>query len=162
LTTTNSLIMPAHVLVEASLKEDPLLSGVFFPGLEEMDTMKLKVDFDEAEKNLMGKIEIPYLKYSGIEIDSVGMFAFSDEDHIHMEMGLREIIAGPLTINRTRLINEVRNQTLYSNFQATYQNKELVHFNTEISKRDDSIRIHIDPEVLVFDAKDWEIPDFNQ
>ncbi len=162
LETRDSLIMPVHVLVEASLREDPLLSGVFLPGLQEMDTMKLNINFDEEDKNLMGKIEVPYLKYSGIEIDSVGVSAYSDQDHFHMEMGLREVIAGPLTINRTFLVNEVRNQTLYSHFQAKYQGKELVHFKTEISKRDDSLRIHINPDDLVFDARDWEIPALNE
>ena len=158
----DSMILPVHVLVEASLRDDPLLSEVFLPGLQEMATMKLKVDFDEENKNLMAAMEVPNLKYSGIEIDSVGMSAYSDRDHFHMELGLREIIAGPLTINRTFLVNEVRNQTLYSHFQAKYQGKELVHLRTEISKKGDSLQIHFDPTDLVFDAKDWEIPASNQ
>ncbi|MBY5957123.1 translocation/assembly module TamB domain-containing protein [Membranicola marinus] len=152
---------PVHVLVEASLRQDPLLDEVFLKGLEELDTMNLKVDFHEEDKNLMAAIEVPYLNYSGIEIDSLSFSASSDKEHFNMQMGLQQIVAGPLTINRTYFRNIVKNQVLYSEFEARYQNDELVHLKTETMSRNDSILIHVDPSVLVFDAKNWHIPERN-
>lgn len=151
-----------HLFMEASLSESPVISEVFLPGLSDMDTLKMKIDFHEKEKDLKANIKIPFLNYAGNKIDSVALSAYSDNDIFHVDMGLKEIDAGFITINKTSFTNEIKNQTMHSHFKSMYKDKDLIHVKTTASQNNDSLQIHLDPSDLVFDGKEWHIPSNNK
>ncbi|HLU94194.1 MAG TPA: translocation/assembly module TamB domain-containing protein, partial [Membranihabitans sp.] len=153
---------PVRVFMHASVRKDPLMSEVFLTGLEEMDSIRFDLDFEESQKNLTAFLTAPRIVYSGVEIDSVALDVSSDPDHFNLDLGLRKITAGPVTIHRTKFTNEILDNVLYSHFLATYDDENLIEFKTETSQYEDSLRIHLDPSILIFDALVWDIPASNQ
>ncbi len=151
-----------RVLMNGALREDPLITDVFLPDLEEIDTVTIDVEFVEEERRLTALIDAPKILYAGVSIDSVRMDAFSDEDQFTMDLALRQIESGPVTINRTVFTNEISDKVLYSHFQAMDGNEILMEMKTEMSGQGDSLRIHLDPSVLVFDSNDWSVPPTNE
>src|SRR5690606_32005361 len=143
-------------------REDPLITDVFLPDLEEIDTVTIDVEFVEEERRLTALIDAPKILYAGVSIDSVRMDAYSDEDQFTMDLALRQIESGPVTINRTVFTNEISDKVLYSHFQAMDGNEILMEMKTEMSGQGDSLRIHLDPSVLVFDSNDWSVPPTNE
>lgn len=158
----DSIHRPVRVALDASLKQDPLLSEALLPDLEEMESVRIFVNFQEEDQQLNAKIEAPKLIYAGVEMDSIIISARSDPEYFGLDLGLLRVKTGPITINETSLTNRIEDQILYTHFLASYQDKELLEFKTETSEIEDSLRVHLDPSVLVFDSKTWNVPSSNQ
>lgn len=158
----DTLHRSVRVSLDASVRQDPLLSEVFLPDLDEMESIQIFVNFQEEDQKLNALIEAPHLIYAGIEMDSIVISARSDPEYFGLDLGLLRVKTGPITINQTSLTNRIEDQILYTHFLASYQDKELIEFKTETSEIEDSLRVHLDPSVLVFDAKTWNVPSSNQ
>ncbi len=150
------------VNLEAFVRQDPFLSEILLPGLQEMDSIQIFLRFDEAEHHLEAMVDAPHIVYSGVELDSLFLLARSVPDLFTFDLGLQRLATGPITINRTVLTNRIEDQVLYTHFLAQHQDKELLQFQTETTQVGDSIRIYFDPTLMVFDAKSWVIPQNNQ
>lgn len=153
---------PVRIFMEASVRKDPLLTDVFFSGLEEMDSIRMEIDFQESKKKLTAIIDAPHVVYSGVEIDSVILSANSDPDQFNMDLGIRRLSAGPVSIHKTTLTNKIQDNKFYSHFIATYDGENLIEFKTETSPYEDSLRIHLVPSGLVINSLDWDVPANNQ
>src|SRR5690606_122989 len=109
-----------------TLRKDPLLTEVLFPGLEELDTVRIKLDFAEVNNRLNALINAPKIEFSGATIDSVFLYAHSDADAFRLDLGIQKAEAGPVTINQTVMNNEISGGTVFSHFQALHQDQNLM------------------------------------
>lgn len=160
--TDGTNVDPVHVYMAASIRQDPLLREVLLPGLEEMDSIQILVDFKEDEELLQAYLVAPYLKYNSMELDSLLISARSDPDIFASDLSLQGFRGGPVTIHRTQLTNKIEDRILQTQFLSEYQNRALLNFKTETRRSEDSIRIQFDPSVLVFDGNTWHVPVNNQ
>src|SRR5690606_15769178 len=115
-----------RVSLDASVRQDPLLSEVFLPDLDEMESIQIFVNFQEEDQKLNALIEAPHLIYAGIEMDSIVISARSDPEYFGLDLGLLRVKTGLITINQTSLTNRIEDQILYTHFLASYQDKELI------------------------------------
>jgi len=158
---SDSLRTPVRMDLDLRMAEAPVLKDVFLKGLEKMDTLSLQVVFDESRKNLDARLHLPYLLYSGIEIDSVHMITFSDPNDFNIDLGLQKINAGPITINRTQFNTRIEDQKLYSTLNAKYEEEDLVLVHLEAEQHQDTFTLHLSPDSLIIDSKHWDIPATN-
>src|SRR5690606_21201842 len=115
-----------------TLRQNPLLTEVLFPELEELDTVRIELDFAEESNRLNALIDVPKMAFSGATIDSVFLYAHSDAEAFRLDLGLQKAEAGPITITQTVMNNEISDGTVFSHFQAQHQDQNLMEFKTEI------------------------------
>ena len=57
--------------LDLALKPTPIISKVFFNGVEDLDSLNIDADFNSKTKKLDGKISVPKFTYAGSTVDSL-------------------------------------------------------------------------------------------
>ncbi|WP_051286118.1 translocation/assembly module TamB domain-containing protein [Salinimicrobium terrae] len=148
---------PVNIELRAEVSPSPILEEVFLPQLEEMDTLKVRVDFAESTKQLAAQVSLPYLHYFGSEIDSLQFNMDSNREQLTFDLGLERLNVGPLAIKETILEGELVNEELFLDFTSNYEDERLMHISSLTTKEDDVLRIHINPEDLILNSEPWDI-----
>lgn len=161
-TRTDTIQDPVNLELRAHINESPLLNEVFLSDLTELDTVAIKVDFSEKNRNLSASIDLPHINYAGNEIDSLTFKLDTNRENFIFGLGFQELNAGPLAIKETVIDGYIENQNLYLDFTSIHDEKVLVHVASEISKEDDTFKVHLFPEDLIFNYKEWNIPATNE
>lgn len=158
----DTIVKPVNLELTAKISQAPIIREVFISSLEEMDTIDIQVDFNEAKRKLTADVLLPYINYNGNEIDSLALGLYSDADDFGFNFDFKNIIAGPLDIKRTSLEGSIENQILNLDFNSYYEEEKIVHFNADVTRRNDTIRFQIDPTELIINKKEWDIPERNE
>ncbi|AFL85925.1 hypothetical protein Belba_3423 [Belliella baltica DSM 15883] len=145
-----------------TLNQAPILNQVFLQGLEKLDTARIEVDFDQNISKLDADIDFPYLKYSGIEIDSLGVRVSSDQKDLDLAFGFLRLESGPLAMDRTYFTGELENRRLYFDFNSFDGNEQMVHVASDIGMKGDTLSIHFSPDDLLLNKREWNIPESNE
>jgi len=153
---------PVNLELRAEINPSPILEEVFLPRLEELDTVNIRVDFNEREKMLAGNVDLPHVVYFGSEIDSLAFTIDSDREGFRFNLGLQSLDAGPLAIKETSLEGQLIVEELLLQFTSNYEDEVLMNIKSWISREDDVLQIHIDPENLVLNSKPWNIEPENE
>jgi translocation and assembly module TamB len=158
----DSVSNPVKVDLLVAIRETQFLSEVVLPGLNRLDSATLTFDFDEAAGTVEGRLDFPFLDYAGINLDSVGMRLRADEEGFRFGFGLVSLESGPIAIGRTFFTGELQEERVYVDFNAYDGEERLAHVNFDVGFVGDTVTIHIIPEDLVFNRRDWQIPDSNE
>lgn len=161
-TENDTIINPVNLEIDAKLSDAPIIREVFLTNLEEMDTIDIQVDFSEARRELTANILMPYINYNGNEVDSLALGLQSDAENFDVNFNFRNIVAGPLDIKRTSLEGSIRNQILNLDFNSYDDEERIVHFNADVTRQNDTIRLQIDPAEFIINKKSWDIPEQNE
>ncbi|CAM4139293.1 translocation/assembly module TamB [Gillisia hiemivivida] len=161
-TRTDTIQDPVKLELRANINESPLLNEVFFADLTELDTVAIKVDFNEKDRNLSASIELPHINYAGTEIDSLTFRLDTNKDVFVFGLGFQELNAGPLAIKETIIDGSIENQNLYLDFTSFHNDKVMVHVASEISKEGDTFKVHLFPKDLILNYEEWNIPATNE
>lgn len=155
---TDTVENPVVLRLRANVAQSPVLSKVILPELEEMDSVSVKVDFNEKERDLAAAIELPYINYNGSEVDSLFFYLESDKDSLAFDFGMNALTTGPLALKETHLLGNLVRKKLFLDFKSIYAGEQLVNVQSEISKNDGVFRVHLDPEELILNNNQWSIP----
>ncbi|MCH7414211.1 translocation/assembly module TamB [Belliella sp. R4-6] len=160
----SSLLAEGDVMMNLNLtiNQAPILNQVFLQGLEKLDTAKITVDFNQRESKLDANVDFPYLKYSGIELDSLGVRVRSDQEDLDLAFGFMKLVTGPLSMDRTYFTGELQDSRLYFDFNSFDGDERLVHVATDIGMKGDTLSVHISPEDLLLNKREWQIPENNE
>ncbi|MDT0676960.1 translocation/assembly module TamB domain-containing protein [Autumnicola musiva] len=158
----DTLMNPVELEVKGKIMPAPIMRDVFLTSLEELDTIDLNVQFNESERLLNAYVKVPYVNYSGIEVDSLQFNLDSEPGKFDFNLGFNSLAAGPLDIEETILDGNIENEKLYLDFKSIYDGEQLVHVQTETSKTNDTLRIHINPEEFIINRNQWNIPADNE
>ncbi len=152
------------LLADLVLKVRPtlLLDEVVLPGLERMDEGSIEVTFDEANAALEGRVDFPYLSNSGLVMDSLGIRIHSDSENFDFGFGLVGLESGPVSLGRTYVTGKILEKMLYLDFNAWDEEELLTHVAFDVSPVPDSLRIHVNPDSLIFNRKEWTVPPDNE
>ncbi|SIS72353.1 translocation/assembly module TamB [Belliella pelovolcani] len=148
--------------LDFKLNQAPILNQVLLPGLEKLDTARLVVDFDVSNAKLLANLDFPYMKYGEIEIDSLGMRVNADRDDLNLAFGFLKLESGPLSMDRTYFTGELEDSRLFFDFNAFDGDQRMVHVASDIGLMGDTLSIHIDPEDLLLNKREWGIPMDNE
>jgi len=161
-TENDTIINPVNLELKAKISQAPIIRDVFLSSLEEMDTIDIYVDFSESKRQLTADILMPYIKYGGNQIDSLALGLQSNAENFDVNFSFRNIVAGPLDIKRTSLEASIENQILNLDFNSYFDEERIVHFNADVTRKNDTIRLQIDPAEFIINKKEWSIPERNE
>ncbi len=147
--------------LDMAISQAPILNQVLLQGLEQLDSAKIKVDFNQIEDRLVASVDFPYVNYSGTEIDSLGIRINSDNSDLNLAFGFLGLTSGPLLMDRTYFTGELENRRLYFDFNSFDGEEKLVHVASDIGYRGDTLSIHVSPEGLLVNKREWDIPENN-
>ncbi len=160
-TALDTVAEPVNLELRAEINENPILEEVFITNLQEMDTVKIAVDFNERRRELAATIEAPFINYMGNEIDSLAFHLNSARDSLEFDFGFQSLNAGPLAIQKTIFEGEVIDDILHLDFNSYYEEEHLVHVRSEITGRNDTIIFTLDPSEVILNSVKWEVPETN-
>jgi len=149
---------PVQMDMKLSIQQTPILTQVLLDGLEQMDSIAISVDFNEAQSRFAANVSLPYLLYSDIEIDSLGLNVLGEGNELTFNFGLASLETGPVSMGRTFFDGEVMGDRLFIDFTSYDADERLVHLSADIGYGGDTVSIHLDPENLIFNRQQWDIP----
>ncbi|MDN3605127.1 translocation/assembly module TamB domain-containing protein [Belliella kenyensis] len=157
-------LMGEDVKMNLNLKinQAPILNQVLLPALEKLDTATLQIDFDLQAALLTTRLDFPYLKYGGIELDSLGLRIKADVEDLDLAFGFLKLNTGPLDMGKTYFTGELEDSRLYFDFNSFDGDERMVHVASDIGLFGDTLSIHISPEALLLNKRDWNIPENNE
>ncbi|MEX2349367.1 MAG: translocation/assembly module TamB domain-containing protein, partial [Flavobacteriaceae bacterium] len=158
----DTIINPVNLELKAKLSQAPIIRDVFVTNLQEMDTIDIQVDFNESKRELTANVLLPYVNYNGNEVDSLALGLQSDADNFDVNFNFKNIVAGPLDIKKTSLEGSIENQILNLDFNSYFEEEKIVHFNADVTRKNDTIRLQIDPAEFIINKKEWSIPERNE
>ncbi|WP_035804640.1 translocation/assembly module TamB domain-containing protein [Lunatimonas lonarensis] len=134
-----------------------LLEEVIMPGLENWETLNGEVTLRQPEGGFEGSFILPNFTYGAISIDSLGLSALGSNDTFHFEAGLVSLHSGALGVGRTLFDGIWQTNQLSLDFLAYDGEEKLAHVGLDLGFDGDTVRLHINPEDLVLNKRDWEI-----
>ena len=148
--------------LNAEFKTIPLLTEVFLQGLERLDTISLKADFDESTQKLTARLNMPTATYAGSTIDSLELKVDGNANALDFSAGLASLKSNPIQIKRTLFKGNLQNKQMDFDFSSFDDTEQLLHLAAEMKLQKDTINLHIAPENLVFNKKEWSVEADNQ
>ena len=144
------------------VRPTPIVSEVFLPGLERMDSIAFQFDFDGKSNSLAAELTAPYINFQGTEIDSLVLNANGKGDHLDFFLGWAEVSSGPVSIDKTKLQGKVDAGIVTSNFNIIDNQETLLNISSSVELMGDTVQVHIMPDTLIFNSERWSIPEQNQ
>ena len=159
---TSTTIDPVAATLDVSLQPIPVLTEVFFKGLQQLDSITLHANFDASARKMSAELLLPFARYSGSDLDSLTVIAKGDATDFNFTAGFAALDADPIHIKKTVFEGNLKNKELMLDFVAFDGDEKLVHVGSEMRWAKDNVQLHIDPVGLVLNKKDWTIPADNQ
>ncbi len=153
--------IPVNLRMNAKIKQDPLLNDIFFLKIKDADTIILALDFKEKTRALKAQLSVPNIMYAGNEIDSLALAIETNKEEFTFNLGFKEINAGPLAIPKTVFKGNQENDKMNLKFTSYFDDEIYNSVQAEITGKQDSLRLHIFPDLLKLNKLDWETPQDN-
>lgn len=156
---------PADTLVvlnmDMSIPRSQVLDQLVLPGLESWETFIVSITFDESSEIFDAAIDLPSMIYSGIEIDSLGIRANGQGREFEVHAGLVSLESGTLKMGKTYFDGELKGHLFDLDFSSYDGEDTLVHVHWDIATISDTLQLHIDPENLILNKREWGISSEN-
>ncbi|MBD8487567.1 translocation/assembly module TamB domain-containing protein [Echinicola sp. CAU 1574] len=156
------LTNPVNLDLDLAFKRAPILDQVFIEGLEEMDSVHVSVDFKENEAQLNASVNLPYVQYNDIMLDSLVIDAKGDGRKMNFLLGIGSLDASPLSMGRTVFAANFNNKLLGMKFRSFDVEEQLYSLDAEMKYHGDTVDLHVLPDSLLLNRKIWKVPASNQ
>jgi translocation and assembly module TamB len=147
--------------MDLAINQAPILNQVLLQGLDQLDSARIRVDFSQAEDKFIASVDFPYVMYEGTEVDSLGIRINSNNENLDLSFGFLALNSGPLAMDRTYFTGELQQSRLYFDFNSFVGDEKLVHVASDIGYSGDTLSIHVSPENLLVNSRQWSIPENN-
>src|SRR5699024_4484779 len=145
----DSIRQPVRLKLNMDFHPNDLLTENFVPSIQNMDTLRLGVEFYQKENLLMATMSLPYLNYGGNIIDSLGIKVNSTEDSAQFAFGFKHLDAAGFVMNPTYFNGNFSEDGLTLKFNSLDDNYQPFYvIQTQISGKNDSLNINIVPDNL--------------
>ncbi|PKR80774.1 hypothetical protein CW751_08360 [Brumimicrobium salinarum] len=158
----DSISNPVQLSLDLDFTENELFSSFLVPELKTMDTLNLTVNFNESKNDLSTTVSLPYLNYAGNTIDSLKFKIDAKQEDAMFRFGFKALKADPIAMNQTYFDGDLKNGNLNLHFHSFEGEEELYIVKTEISGKNNNLKIHFLPEPLKFNGETWSIPKNNE
>jgi len=148
--------------VNLALSPVPILTKVFLKGVERLDSVNIRANYDAFSKNLKAGVHLPTIVYNGNSLDSLEVSVNGSATDLNFSAGFAGLLAGPINIKKTFLNGNLNNRELLLDFNSYDDQERLMHMASELVLQKDTISVHINPSELIFNKKDWSVPQENK
>ena len=158
----DTLASAVEMTMTMGVQSTPILQQVLLEGLEQMDSISMDVDFKEADRSLTASLDLPYVLYNNIEVDSMRLRLRSDQENLRAAFGLISAEAGSLSMGRTYLSGSTEDQSLHFNLTSFDDEDVLFQIGSYVTLLGDTIEVRIDQDELILNKMNWSIPEDNR
>ncbi|MCK0160829.1 translocation/assembly module TamB [Allomuricauda sp. F6463D] len=148
--------------LDLALVPTPIISEVFFEGIEDLDSLNIDANFNARRKKLDVKVSIPKFTYAGSTVDSLEVNLEGDSTNLNFHAGLRNFEFDPILLKNTYVEGTLKDKELVLDFNSINDSTQIMHIGSELVFKKDTLSLHISPENLILNKKQWEIPDDNK
>ncbi|WP_299797606.1 translocation/assembly module TamB [uncultured Maribacter sp.] len=139
----------------------PVLSKVFFNGVEDLDSVNIDASFNSKKRKISAEIKVPHIAYAGSSVDSLNAFVKGDSVDLKFSAGLADLIYEPIHLKQTYLEGSLKNKELLLDFTSKNDSVQVMHISSGLAFQKDTLKLHISPNDLILNKKQWEIPKDN-
>lgn len=157
----DTLTNPLELKLQLQIAETPLLSEVFLAGVERMDTINMRMDFNEKQEKLLIDMQLPHINYNGSILDSLSFQVNSTRNLLDFDLGFKSLDAGPLAVKETMLKGNLKEKVLSLGFSSFHNGERIVNVYSGLAFSGDTLRFHLEPKDLILNGKPWSIPGQN-
>ncbi len=157
----NTDVNPIVMNMDFTLKTTPILTEVFLKNVEKLDTISIKANFNAASKKLNASLLIPATMYSGSSIDSLSVLINGNATDLNFTASVNGLSSDPILIKKTIFEGNLKNNVMLLDFTSYDDKQKLLHIGSEVALANDTIKLHIKPEELILNKKQWSIPENN-
>ena len=158
---TDAVTDSVKVQINAQLRPEPILTEVFFKGLQRLDTVTLDATFDAVSKKLSADFHMPSAQYKTSILDSLKINLNGDANNLEFSAAIGGLKYRPINIKKTFFEGRLKNRELLLDFVSYDEDEKSVHLAAEMSLQKDTVHLHISPNELILDKSQWSIPDDN-
>src|SRR5699024_5912393 len=115
---SDSLQTPVRLKLAVDFHPNDLLTEVFMPAIQSMDTLRLDVQFKQQKKLLTASMYLPQLNYGGQIIRDLGFKITAAEEAGQFAVGFEKLDAGAFTMNTTYLNGNLKEGVLTIKFNS--------------------------------------------
>lgn len=162
LTQVDEAHEPVRLEMDLKFHEIPIISEVLLDGLERMDTLRAKINFNQAKHNLEGHVYLPHLTYGENLIDKLVIDFNSDGQKANFTAGFASIEAGPAEIPKTEISANFKTDQFNLNFESFREEKKLYAIHSVLAGEDEKRSFKILPEELILNNENWTIDPDNK
>ncbi|PIB38693.1 translocation/assembly module TamB domain-containing protein [Maribacter sp. 4G9] len=152
--------------VKAELKlaliPTPIISKVFFDGVQDLDSVHIDAQFDARSRQIDGELFIPKFSYAGSMVDSVAVNVLGDSLNLNFSAGLSSFEYQPLHLKKSYLRGNLQNKELVLDFNSVNDTTQIMHINSELVFKKDTLTLHVVPKNLTLNKKLWQVPEDNK
>lgn len=154
---------PVNFDLELKFIDSPILADVFLDGIQEMDTLRASIHFNEEKNQLTSSIRLPYFNYQDNEIEGLSLNIESTGILAEFDFGFDKVMAGPVDIAKTRLDGKFEDDLLKLNLNAFKDDKDFFSSAVSINFEEDELfRLKVSPDNLILNGSPWTIPEDNE
>ncbi|MDO3693969.1 translocation/assembly module TamB domain-containing protein [Wenyingzhuangia sp. chi5] len=157
----DTVVGNTNLKAELTISQDPILDQVFLKGLNEFEPIKFDLSFKESEKKLVSSFNIPFIEYQGSSIKKGQFYLNSVAEKFDLDLKVDNVKYDPVNIQNINLQGKVVDEIVLLDFSTSDENEKIINIKTEIAANDSLVRFHINPENLILNRKNWEIPESN-
>lgn len=147
--------------MDAVLRPTVALTEVFFRDIQNLDSITIKGDYNEASGKIDMELHIPAANYAGISIDSLDLSINGTGDDLNFSAGLSNLVLDPIRIRKTTFKGTLKDKELRMDFAALNDGEALMHIAADMILNNDTISLHLDPKELIFNHRKWDVPEDN-
>ncbi len=151
------------VNLAAKIAPRPILTEVFFKGIEQLDTITLDARLNTKSGTIDAQLHAPTVVYNGAVLDSLHFSLKGDGENLRLDSGLANADYTPVNIRKTHLKAELIDEKWAIDFMAYDEDEApLMHVGTEMQWAKDTVLLHIVPKTLLLQGSPWDIPMSNR
>ena len=153
---------PVKMLVKGQINEDPLLNTILLRKVEKLDTIKIDVDYDEADRRLIAGVSAPLVIYDGSELHNLKFDMKAIKEDFDFDLGFDNIKSGPFDLPVTHIYGEQRDKDLYLNFNAMHKGEYFLSLPAILSGTSEELKLHVPPTDIILTGEKWHVPETNE
>lgn len=134
----------------------PVISEVFLQSMERLDTVTMRLNYDQNAHSLNASLLAPHITYQGSEVDSVKFDLKGDSDGLDLRAGWSEINAGSVSIDEGLIRGALKEGTLDSRITVFEDTTTFLSMGS-VWTLGDTLSMHISDEALIFNKKNWSV-----
>lgn len=163
--TNDTLAFEPEDSIEAKLAlaivPTPVLSKVFFNGIKDLDSLNIDASFNSRKQLISAEAKVPHIAYAGSSVDSLNAFVKADSVDLKFSAGIAELIYDPIHLKQTYLEGSLKNKQLVLDFNSKNDTVQVLHISSSLVFQKDTLKLHISPDNLTLNNKQWKIPEDN-
>lgn len=161
--TTDTAYQKLDMTADFNIANSPLLTEIFVPQLNRMDTISLQMAFKPSDNLLIVKLRSPDILYGQSELEQLSLDINAKAASINASLGFDHLKSGPVDISTTQLNLDLKGERGLATLNILDpEQKEVFYTSVEIDKTTQQTRLHVVPEHLTLNSNPWNIDANNE